>query len=275
MRDQLIQYVSLLFAGAENCEDTKQEILQNTLDRYDDLIAEGKAPEAAYRLAITGIGDINEILGRNDAVLSAPAASAQKIADKDTPAKKLMRAIAVGLYILCPLPLIVLCEMGMEIFGLCGLLCFVAVATVLIILGRKKGDTPSHAEKDDEDEPKSELGKSVSSLIWAVGLAVYLVVSFLTMAWHITWVIFPILGALNALVCALIPDENPSAAQQNKRLKKGINSMIWAIGLALYFIISFATMAWYITWLVFPITGAVQGLARAILDLKEAVNNET
>lgn len=42
MRDQLVQYVSLLFAGAENCEDTKQEILQNTLDRYDDLIAEGK-----------------------------------------------------------------------------------------------------------------------------------------------------------------------------------------------------------------------------------------
>ena len=30
MRDQLIQYVSLLFAGAEDCEDTKQEILQNT-----------------------------------------------------------------------------------------------------------------------------------------------------------------------------------------------------------------------------------------------------
>ena len=63
MREQLIQYVDLLFAGAENCEEIKQEILQNTLDRYDDLIAEGKVPEAAYRLAITGIGDINEILG--------------------------------------------------------------------------------------------------------------------------------------------------------------------------------------------------------------------
>ena len=63
MREQLIQYVSLLFAGAENCEDTRQEILQNTLDRYDDLIAQGKSEEAAYRLAITGIGDINEILG--------------------------------------------------------------------------------------------------------------------------------------------------------------------------------------------------------------------
>ena len=270
MRDQLIQYVSLLFAGAENCEDTKQEILQNTLDRYDDLIAQGKSPEAAYRLAITGIGDINEILGRQDTVLPAVAVPAER-RETDTPTKKLLRAIAVGLYILCPLPLIVLCEMGMEIFGLCGLLCFVAVATMLMILGAKKQDSP---EKEDSDEPKSEMGKSVSSLIWAIGLAVYLILSFLTGAWHITWVIFPILGAVNALVCAMIPAENPTALRRNSSLKKGINSMIWAFGLALYFIISFATMAWYITWLIFPIIGAVQGLVRAILDLKEAVNNE-
>lgn len=268
MREQLIQYVSLLFAGAENCEDTRQEILQNTLDRYDDLIAQGKSEEAAYRLAITGIGDINEILGRKDTVLPAMPVERE---ETDTAFKKLLRAIAVGLYILCPLPLIVLSELGMDTFGLCGLLCFVAVATVLMILGAKKQDSP---EKEDSDEPKSEMGKSVSSLIWAIGLAVYLVLSFLTGAWHITWVIFPILGAVNALVCAMIPAENPTALRRNSSLKKGINSMIWAIGLALYFIISFATVAWYITWLIFPITGAVQGLVRAILDLKEAVNNE-
>ena len=41
MREQLQQYVTLLFAGAQNCEDIRQEILQNTLDHYDDLIAQG------------------------------------------------------------------------------------------------------------------------------------------------------------------------------------------------------------------------------------------
>ena len=195
MREQLIQYVSLLFAGAENCEDTKQEILQNTLDRYDDLIAQGKSEEAAYRLAITGIGDVSEILGRNDTVPAA-VPEPKKNTDNDTLMKKLLRAIAVGLYILCPLPLIVLSELGMDTFGLCGLLCFVAVATVLMILGAKKQDSP---EKEDADEPKSEMGKSVSSLIWAIGLAVYLILSFLTGAWHITWVIFPLLGALHSV----------------------------------------------------------------------------
>ena len=45
MKEQLIQYVELLFAGAQNCDDIKQEILQNTLDRYDDLIASGRVPD--------------------------------------------------------------------------------------------------------------------------------------------------------------------------------------------------------------------------------------
>ena len=63
MREQLIQYIHLLFAGTPDSEDMQQEILQNTLDRYDDLLSQGKAPEAAYRLAIAGIGDIQEIIG--------------------------------------------------------------------------------------------------------------------------------------------------------------------------------------------------------------------
>ena len=42
MRDQLTQYVNLLFAGNTDAEDIRMEILQNTLDRYDDLISQGK-----------------------------------------------------------------------------------------------------------------------------------------------------------------------------------------------------------------------------------------
>ena len=133
MREQLIQYVNLLFAGAQNSEDTRQEILQNTLDRYDDLIAEGKTPEAAYRLAIIGIGDINEILGSAPRTAPVPEAKPEKL---DTPVKKILRAVAVFLYIISPIPLFVLSVMpGMEVYGLCGTLSIVAVATAIIILG--------------------------------------------------------------------------------------------------------------------------------------------
>ena len=208
MREQLIQYVELLFAGAQDCEDIKQEILQNTLDRYDDLIAEGKVPEAAYRLAIAGIGDINEILGttpQDAPVYHAPAAEKEK-ADGDTPARKLLRAIAVGLYILCPLPLFIASEMGKATLGLCGLLAIVAVATVLIILGSKKEPETEEWEETRKENltPQQELKISISKLIRAIALVAFFVISFLTGAWYITWLVFPIAAALNKLIEAIL-----------------------------------------------------------------------
>ena len=201
MREQLIQYVQLLFAGAADCDDTRQEILQNTLDRYDDLIAAGKTPEAAYRLAIMGIGDINEILGRAPGATPLPA-PAVKPEEHDTPTKKLLRAIAIGPYILCPIPLFVLSGMwNMGIPGLCGTLTLVAVATVLIILGAKKETENADVEPGT---PQSALAKSINGLIWAIGLAIYFIVSFLTGAWYITWVIFPIIAAVQGLTKAIL-----------------------------------------------------------------------
>lgn len=208
MREQLIQYVELLFAGGRDCEDIKQEILQNTLDRYDDLIAEGKVPEAAYRLAITGIGDINEILGtksQSEPVCHAPSVHAEPAEPEDL-RRKLLRAIAVGLYIICMLPLIILGDMGEDNLGLCFTLLIVAIATIIMIYTGKK--TPEEIEEEhreaEEESRKSPLAKSISGLIWAIGLALYFVLSFYTFAWHITWVIFPILVALDKLLGTII-----------------------------------------------------------------------
>jgi len=269
MREQLQQYVALLFAGAHDCEDIQQEILQNTLDRYDDLIAEGKVPEAAYRLAITGIGDISEILGTSAQSTPVPQVPRQPESEPDTPVKKMMRAVAVGLYILCAIPVIVLSEMGMEILGLCGTLCIAAVATVMIILGSKKDPEESLEEFKRELTPEEEVNKSIGSIIGAIGLGAYLIVSVMTRAWHLTWVIFPLTSAAKHVVLACL---SPEGLIRNK---KAIQKLIWAAGLAVYMLMSFETMAWYLTWLIFPICGAVWGLFKAILDYKEAVKNET
>ena len=210
MRDQLIQYVSLLFAGAENCEDIRQEILQNTLDRYDDLVAQGKSPENAYRQAISGIGDISEILSGEQTFTASPRTNEPE-PEADTPTKKLLRTIAIALYILCAAPLIILSEFGMDNLGLCCTLAVVAVATVLILLGRKNGskdDAPERtASAQSREVPLSggqELRKSIKGLIGAIGLAAYFIVSFATGAWYITWVIFPIIGAVEGLVIACL-----------------------------------------------------------------------
>lgn len=203
MRDQLIQYVRLLFAGTPDSYDMQQEILQNTLDRYDDLIAQGKAPEAAYRLAISGIGDINEIIGsaRNEPS-PAPAPAQEKQDDpEDISQKKYMRAISIALYICCVIPVLVLGNVGSGVLGVCLMFVMIAAATVLMVMS--SGSKEDKEEKED-DEPKTELGKAIKSIWGILTLGIYLVISFWSGAWFITWLIFPIMGAVQGLVKAII-----------------------------------------------------------------------
>lgn len=203
MREQLTQYVNLLFAGAPDCDEMKQEILQNTLDRYDDLIAEGKVPAAAYRLAIAGIGDLGEILGTTPQQAPVYTRAPKPQSDGDTDKKKLMRAIAVAMYILCPTPLIVLSEFGLEIIGLCVLLAIVAVATLLIILGAKK-EPEEEFHVPQTMTPEIELRRSIDKLVTTVGVIAYFAISFTTRQWHITWLVFPIIGAVKGLIHAIL-----------------------------------------------------------------------
>lgn len=214
MREQLTQYVELLFAGAPGSEEIKEEILQNTLDRYDDLIAQGKVPEAAYRLAIAGIGDINEILGSSQPEPEYAEIPRQTQPENtDSPWKKTVRAIAIGLYIISVIPLFILSEAGYDTLGLCATLSIVAVATVAIVMAGKK-------EPDDEDQepavsaPRQELDKSIRALIGIATLAVYLILSFSTGAWFITWLIFPISGAVKGLIKAIL-DLKEAAEYEN------------------------------------------------------------
>ena len=197
--------MELLFAGAPDSEDIKQEILQNTLDRYDDLIAQGKVPEAAYRLAIAGIGDISEILGTvpTGAISAPPVREAAPEADTAAAKRKRNRAIAIGLYIICIIPLIVLSSFGLDILGLCATLSIVAVATVAIIQNQE----PDHEESSPvkaADSPKKKLNDSISALAGIVTLIVYLGVSFMSGAWYITWLIFPLSGAVKGLIKAIL-----------------------------------------------------------------------
>lgn len=209
MKEQLEKYVELLFAGSPASEDMMQEILQNTLDKYDDYIAQGKSPEAAYRLAISGIGDISELLGQEQNAPVPQSPTPAKTDYRGRPIKpmwkKVLTAVAVGLYILCAIPLILFGETGFETLGLIATISIAAVATVAIIIA-SGGDAEDETDKDEDDEEdrhQPPLQKAINSLVDVLGLIVYLFISFQTGAWHITWVIFPIIAALNGIVRAI------------------------------------------------------------------------
>lgn len=198
MKDQLAKYVELLFAGTTGTEDIRQEILQNTLDKYDDLVAQGKTPEAAYRLAISGIGDINEIIGDEPSHVAVAPPQFQI-----PPVwQKLLKAAAILLYIICPIPLFILSEMGMDTIGLCATLAIAAVATAMIFLG--SNFRTSAPKQEQTPHPGDELNKAIGSLLGILSAIVYLGISFATGAWWITWLVFPIMGAAKGLIKACI-----------------------------------------------------------------------
>lgn len=212
MREQLIQYVNLLFAGNDDVEEIKQEILQNTLDRYDDLVFQGKSPEAAYRLAISGIGDINEIItGQPAEFHAAPNFTNDPTYESSTDvAIRTIRAVAICLYIISPIPLFLLSRLGWDEVGLCGTLLIVAAATALLLIFRKKqapgeeAPAKTHVDTPERKDARKQMKKSINSMISTLGLVLYFVISFSTHAWYITWLVFPIIGAVNGVVNAAI-----------------------------------------------------------------------
>ena len=51
---------------------------------------------------------------------------------------------------------------------------------------------------------RRQVFKALSSALWTLTVAVYLIVSFMTMAWHITWIIFLIAALLEGVLKAIV-----------------------------------------------------------------------
>ena len=203
MRDQLIRYVDLLFAGAPDAYEIQQEILQNTLDRYDDLIAQGKSPQAAYSLAISGIGDISELLEHTPAPASAAVSATPVHTAEPSKNKKLMQAVAIGMYICCVIPVIVLGNVGSGTLGVTLMFLLIAAATVLLILSNdEKKEKEADCGCNSAKAAKRPQHKAIEKIISTVGLCFYFLISFATGAWYITWLIFPIMAAVKQLINA-------------------------------------------------------------------------
>lgn len=59
-----------------------------------------------------------------------------------------------------------------------------------------------------------------------------------------------------------------SGSRQGKEVRKAISSIIWTVTVILYFVISFTTFDWYITWVVFLIAGCVESIVSLIFSMK-------
>ena len=262
MKSKLKEYIDTIFADAERrapdnsrVRELKEEMLLNLNDRYDDLIAKGKSPAAAYNIAVAGVGDVSELL---DSVVGAQnssdsqngtataetipfrsgkrplTAEEQEIVRRYKTRSAIITSVSVAMYILCWLPLAILDEflgtLGSAI-GLAVMFAMIAVATCLIIYSSmtkpKFGANVENWDKDDDDDDDDDDGEEEE-------------------------------------------DEKPAKSARRRRspVYKAISGALFAVTLCGYLLVSFATGAWHITWMIFLMYTALDNIIKAIFDLR-------
>ena len=202
---KLEKYIEYLFENApdtKEAKEMKEEILSNLMEKYNDLLADGYSESEAYDIAVRGLGDITGLIDKLERPAEKPMFTKEEImADKKRSA--FITSIAVGLYILCVVPVLIFGEFGMETVGVVMMFIMIATATVMLIYNNM-----TRLVKDDDEEEEEERNlppaiRAVNSVITAITLVVYLALSFITGAWHITWVIFIISAVAKKLVKAI------------------------------------------------------------------------
>ena len=209
METKIRNYVEELFKDAPKSRqalELKDELMQNLIDKYRDLVAGGQDEETACNAAIESIGDVNELLrGLNSTGMSADE-------DKQRKAHAIRLSIAVMLYILSVIPLIVLSVYNQWLAGLILMFVFVAAATGLIIYNSmtkpryaRSGDNvvEDFKEWNSEKDSSRATRRAISTAVWSITVVVYFLVSFSTGAWHITWVLFLVAVAVDNIISAL------------------------------------------------------------------------
>lgn len=214
MKIKLRMYVENLFEGAPKSVEVieiREEILQNVMERYEDLIRDGKSEDEAYSIAVSGIGDVNELLnsmGQPASELTMGEASNSDIYNGKSRGNVFLLSFSIVIYIMSLIPVIIADEiMGSrkaEGVAICIMFVMWAIATGMIVVYAMTKPKKNEVIQVKQEEKENPVYTSIKPAIWAVTTTVYLIVSFLTGAWHISWVIFLIGHAITEIVKACI-----------------------------------------------------------------------
>ena len=216
MKERIKQHFNKIFADAPKTRkalDLKQEMMQNALDKYDDMIMDGYSEEDAYQNVITSIGDVRELFSEMEEknLLTLP--------EKDRKKKAMLTSVAVGIYFFAGAVFMFFATLN-ELtrnysYEFAPLGCVLAILicippTIMIVYAANMYPDYSRKEKSDMVEQYKQvkynsnkekaLKKSISSIVWTFALVTYFLVSFSTYEWHITWIIFPIAACIQSII---------------------------------------------------------------------------
>lgn len=221
MEEKIKRHMDDLFEEAPNTRKTmelKEEMTQNTIEKYHDLLSNNYSEEDAYQNVIRSIGDVTELFEalEEQSFLVMPEADRKK--------KAMLTSISVGLYIFAGV--IFLCgafisdmlpfrRMGSglavswELLGLilAGLICIAPTCMLIYAANmypayhkREEDLVESYKRAKYSSKRDRTIRTSISCIIWSLTLCLYFLISFETGAWHITWIIFLIAGCAESIL---------------------------------------------------------------------------
>lgn len=230
MKEKIRQHFNQIFAEAPKTRkalDLKQEMIQNAMDKYDDMVADGYSEEDAYRNVIESIGDVSELFPEVE------EKNLFTLSEKDRKKKAVLTAVAVGMYIFAAAVFFFFGDIGGIVFdygfnvgnlGLVTALLLCIAPTIMLVYAANM--YPDYTKKEESDmvekykearynsNRETAVRRSINSIIWTLAVVLYFIISFVTFHWEITWVIFLMALCVQSIVRLVFSLREDSSRQQ-------------------------------------------------------------
>lgn len=107
-----------------------------------------------------------------------------------------------------------------------------------------------------------------SILYWLTVSTIFLTVSMITQKWIYTWIIYPVAAAIYLCIALAIVFPKGRSLGKNSRIRISVILSFLIITLGVYFLVSFFSKMWAITWVIFLIGFSLGMICDAIMIRK-------
>lgn len=235
MKNEIRNHVEVLFDDVPKTKrafDLKEELITNLEARYDDLIASGAGEQEAFKTTVNGIGDVEELLSGLREPTVFDEASYQEQRRKDAK----VVTISIALYFLAIVALFICAA--------------IAESPSMMVMNEVTGI------------PSSNESLEIFGLILMFAIAV---VPTCMLIYHYTS--RPVYKKQEETIVEEFKEWS-SDSKRAKAVRGAVSSVLWTLTVVLYFLLSFTTGAWHLTWMVFLASAALESLISLYFNLK-------